>query len=56
MSEDLVKYPFGPPCVNPGAVPSPDVPQDEEEIVDSLDIGSVEQDVYLLNAMLLNLD
>lgn len=56
MSSDLLRYPFGEPEAGTTPPQLPDFADDEGEIRDSLDIGSIEQDVYLLNAMLLNLD
>ena len=47
-----VKYPFGPP----EAPQPPDPAPEEEDILDALDYGAIEQDIFLLRAHLLNTD
>ena len=56
MSSDLLRYPFGEPESGTAPPQLPDFADDEDEIRDSLDIGAIEQDVFLLKAFLLNND
>lgn len=53
---DLLRYPFGAPECGAATPQPPDLPDTAEEIHDGLDIGAIEQDVFLLKATLLNLD
>lgn len=53
ISEQFLRYPFGPPEVAPQPQP---LPQTEEEIHETLDYGAIEKDVFLLKAFLLNND